>query len=145
MVLKSIGAYAVRLSDPDQPLLADSEETLYRVIALRWIGNWRPSEHQDAAEVRQALLEERWEDAVLKWMDVTGETLDIFPHGLEIHEDRAYPKEEFGLRIQTTPLFDTAATQADDDHRSDATQGDDDHRSDDGVTQNPESADLGAD
>lgn len=106
MVLKTIGAYAVRLSDPDQPLLADSEQTLYRVMALQWISKWQPLPGQDPEPVRQALLDERWEDAVLSWMDQTGETLNIFPHGLEIHEERDYPREEFGLRIQTTPLFD---------------------------------------
>jgi len=107
MVLKSIGAYAVRRSDPEQaPLLADSEETLNKVIALKWIGEWKPhADDSAAAEVREAILDERWSDAVVGWMTATGEVLDIFPFGLEIHEERDYPDEEFGGRVQMTPLF----------------------------------------
>lgn len=101
IVLKTIGAYAVRRSDPEQaPLLADTEETLNKVIALRWIGEWEPAD-----DVAAAILDERWSDAVLGWMEATGEVLDIYPFGLEIHEGRDYPDDEFGPRIQTTPLF----------------------------------------
>jgi len=106
MALKSIGAYAVRRSDPEQaPLLADSEETLSKVIALRWIGEWVPPDDVSAAPVREAILQERWSDAVVGWMEATGEVLDIYPFGLEIHEARDYPDDEFGPRVQTTPLF----------------------------------------
>ena len=106
MALKSIGAYAVRRSDPEQaPLLADSQETLNKVIALRWIGEWVPADDDIAAPIREAILEERWSDAVVGWMQATGEVLDIYPFGLEIHEARDYPDNEFGLRVQTTPLF----------------------------------------
>jgi hypothetical protein len=105
MVLKSIGAYAVRRSDPDQPLLADSQDTLNKVIALRWIAEWVPERDRDAEVVRAALLDERWDDAVLGWMAATGEVVDIFPHGLEVHEAGDYPDGEFGPRVQTSPLF----------------------------------------
>lgn len=106
MPLPSIGAYAVRRSDPEQPpLLADSQETLNKVIALRWIGEWVPDDDAAAAPVRQALLDERWSDAVIGWMEATGEVLDIYPFGLEIHEARDFPDDEFGPRVQTTPLF----------------------------------------
>ncbi len=105
MVLKSIGAYAVRRSDPEQPLLADSQDTLNKVIALRWIAEWVPDDERAADPVRAALLDERWDDAVLGWMEATGEVVDIFPHGLPIHEARDYPDGEFGPRVQTSPLF----------------------------------------
>jgi hypothetical protein len=105
MVLKTIGAYAIRRGEPDAPLLADSEDTLNKVIALRWIGEWEPADHEVAERVRQAILNERWGDAVVAWMDATGEVLDIYPFGLEIHEARDFPDEEFGPRVQTTPLF----------------------------------------
>jgi hypothetical protein len=102
----SIGAFAIRRSDPEQPpLLADSVETLNKVIALRWIGEWTPEDDGAAASVRQAILDERWGDAVIGWMDATGEVLDVYPFGLEIHEAGDYPDDEFGPRVQTTPLF----------------------------------------
>ena len=55
--------------------------------------------------MRQAILDERWSDAVIGWMRATGEILDIYPFGLEIHEARDYPDDEFGARVQLTPLF----------------------------------------
>jgi hypothetical protein len=102
----SIGAFAIRRSDPEQPpLLADSVETLNKVIALRWIGEWTPQDDAAAVSIRQAILDERWGDAVIGWMDATGEVLDVYPFGLEIHEADDYPDDEFGLRVQTTQLF----------------------------------------
>ncbi len=102
----SIGAFAIRRSDPEQPpLLADSEETLSKVIALRWIGEWVPDDPDVAAPVRAAILDERWSDAVIGWMEATGEVLDVYPFGLEIHQASDYPDDEFGPRVQTTPLF----------------------------------------
>jgi hypothetical protein len=105
MVLKSIGAYAVRRSEPDQPLLADSQDTLNKVIALKWIAEWVPTDPVEAESIRRALLDERWGDAVIAWMRATGDEVDVFPFGLEIHEARDYADAEFGPRIQTTPLF----------------------------------------
>lgn len=105
MVAQRIGAYAVRRSEPDQPLLADSEETLNKVIALKWIAEWRPPNRRVADPIRQAILEERWADAVFGWMNAIDEVVDIFPFGLEIHEADDYPDGEFGPRVQTTPLF----------------------------------------
>ncbi len=103
---RTIGAYAVRRSDPEQaPLLADSQDTLNKVIALRWIGEWVPVDDAVAEPVRQAILDERWDDAVIGWMAATGEVLDIYPFNLEILDARDYPDDEFGLRVQTTPLF----------------------------------------
>lgn len=103
---RAIGAYAIRRSDPEQPpLLADSQETLNKIIALRWVGEWRPPDDELAEPVRQAILEERWGDAVVGWMEATGEVLDIYPFGLEVHHADDFPDDEFGPRVQTTPLF----------------------------------------
>ena len=56
MARPSIGAYAIRRSDPESaPLLADSQETLNKVIALRWIGEWIPDDDTAAAPVRRAI------------------------------------------------------------------------------------------
>jgi hypothetical protein len=105
MVLRSVGAYAVRRSDPSEPLLADSVDTLHKVIALKWIGEWVPSSDAVAEPIRQAILDERWADAVFGWMEATREVVDVFPFGPDIHQSQDYPDDEFGLRIQVTRLF----------------------------------------
>jgi len=72
MILKSIGAYAIRSGDTEQPLLADSQETLNKVMALKWIAEWKPTDKDGGADiVREALLDERWGDAVIAWMEAT--------------------------------------------------------------------------
>ena len=42
---------------------------------------------------------------MIGWMEATGEVLDVYPFGLEIHQASDYPDDEFGPRVQTTPLF----------------------------------------
>lgn len=106
VVTTTVGAHAIRRGDQTEILLADSQETLNKLIALRWVGEWTPEPGDVAAdEVRQAILDERWGDAVSGWMDATDEVLDIYPFGVQIHEARDVPDGEFGPRVQTTPLF----------------------------------------
>ena len=104
MVLKTIGAYAVGAVTPINPSrrLRGHPEQGHRPPLDRRMGS---GDARGRRSIRQALLDERWGDAVIGWMNATGEEVDIFPFGLEIHEARDYPDDEFGPRIQTTPLF----------------------------------------
>ena len=102
----TVGAYAVRHRQPLDPLFAEDLDTLHKVIAIQWISTWQPTHHEQAERVRAALLAENWSDAVVEWMSSTGEVVDVYPHGVEIHRASDVPDEEFGLRIQTSPLFD---------------------------------------
>lgn len=104
---RTIGAYAVRRSDPEHLLLADSEDTLSKVIALRWIGEWVPGPSQSTAadEVRgrgpRRTLERR-----RRGMD-DGHRGDPrhLPVRVEVHVAADYSEAEFGPRVQTTPLL----------------------------------------
>ena len=54
---------------------ATAKSPLNRVIALKWIGEWQPdADDSAAAEVREAILDERWSDAVVGWMTGSSRT-----------------------------------------------------------------------
>ena len=67
--------------DPPTVYLADDVDALQWVLALQVVArgaspDW-PSEVR--ATLRQALLDERWADAVVAWMDHTGAVVDVYP------------------------------------------------------------------
>lgn len=73
-------ACAVVRDDPPQVFIADDQETLNWVLALRLIA-LTPGRELDPdfrSELRQALREERWGDAVELWMQDRPE-VDVYP------------------------------------------------------------------
>lgn len=74
-------AVAVTRADPPQVFIAEDHHVLSRVLALQLVARTDPSDFSTAAlvEARDALLEERWADAVVTWMDATGEVVDAYP------------------------------------------------------------------
>ena len=67
-------AYAVVRSEPPQVFLATDVDVLHRVLASELVAR-TPSDVQTNSEteaIRRALLDERWGDAVLGWIDLMG-------------------------------------------------------------------------
>ena len=65
-------AYAVVHDDPPIVYMAEDLDVLHRALALNLVGRAGAETfdgHRDA--VRQALLDERWGDAVVAWMEAT--------------------------------------------------------------------------
>ena len=56
-------AYAVVHNDPPDVYIARDDEALTRLLALEVV----------------ALLEERWADAVVSWIEFTGTAIDAYP------------------------------------------------------------------
>lgn len=74
-------AVAIVRSDPPQVFLASDAEVLSRLVALKVVARTDPSElTKDALDqIRHALLEERWGDALAHWIAATGEAVDGYP------------------------------------------------------------------
>ncbi len=92
--------------DPPRVFLAEDLDSLNWVLALRLIAN-TPS--RDLApevrdELRGALLEERWGDAVVAWIERTGVPVDVYP-SMELSQ--AGDVELASLELQFQPLFGT--------------------------------------
>jgi hypothetical protein len=96
-------------SDPPQLFLAESEETLTRLLALRLVAQCSPSDlaHDDATldDIRAALLEEEWARAVELWLMATDEELDVWGSE-ELIWDALLDDERAAMEIRLAPIFE---------------------------------------
>ncbi|MCP3857020.1 MAG: hypothetical protein GY745_03615 [Actinomycetia bacterium] len=99
-------AYAVVRSDPPDVYLADDVDVLSRVLALQLVARTDPSSLVDgqAQSLRKALLDERWADAIVEWIGITGMEVDVYTH-LHIYTDGELPADLLGAQLQFAPLF----------------------------------------
>jgi len=103
-------AVAVIRSDPPRIFLAESDEVLGRLLALRLVARTPSIELEGASllpSIRQALLDERWGDAVELWMAATGEVVDAYPDE-EIATEVALDRDHASVEIRLAPVFEDA-------------------------------------
>lgn len=99
---------AVVHGTPPQVFLADDLDTLNWVLALQLVTQSR-AEDFDALvrrELREALLDERWGDAVATWITATGQAVDVFA-SFDLYEHDRLPPDLAAIELQFTPLFRT--------------------------------------
>lgn len=102
------GAYAIVKSDPPQLFLADNAPVISRLIAVKVVAAADPSifgSFRDA-NVRQALLEERWADAVVLWMDATGVDIDVYEEYVPVWTDDDLDAEMASMEIRMSRIFE---------------------------------------
>ncbi len=100
-------AVGVYRGDPPEVFLASSDAVLGRVLALKLVAPSDPAELRASGvldEVRSALLEERWADAVVAWMDATGSTVDGYPDE-DVWTDARLDSEFTALELRMTRVF----------------------------------------
>ena len=99
-------AYAVARTEPPQVFVASDVDVLQRVLALELVARTPVTalgaEHCDA--VRAALLDERWGDAVLAWIERMNVAVDVYSH-LHVFTEDDLPAELVGAQLQFAPLF----------------------------------------
>lgn len=90
--------------------VASDEYVLTRVLALKVVARTYPSSlgAGDLAALRQALLEERWADAVATWVTATGTRIDAYPDE-ELWTAEAVDEEGVSLEIRFSPIFEDPA------------------------------------
>ena len=54
--------------------------------------------------MRKALLDERWADAVVEWIDTTGTAIDVYTQ-MHVYSEDDLPSELIGAQLQFSPLF----------------------------------------
>lgn len=74
-------AIAIVRGDLPDVFVAEDMDVLHWVLALRWVAQADPSTMSEGTRdaLREALLEERWADAVLTYMDHIGTVVDVYP------------------------------------------------------------------
>jgi hypothetical protein len=102
-VARSVACAVVR-DDPPEVFIANDQETLNWVLALKLIAR-TPGRDLDEGfreQLRQALLDERWGDAVELWMRTRPE-VDVYP-SFELYTERDV--ELAAQELEFTPLFE---------------------------------------
>lgn len=105
----AVGAFAVaRGLEGAEVFLADSPETLDRALAVHLVSRFRPETASSASklqEMREALLDERWGDALAAWIDETGVPVDVYGHAPVLWTEWDLTKEKAPLEIKVSPIF----------------------------------------
>ena len=97
-------AYAVVRDDPPMVYAAEDLDVLHWVLALELVAKTSATSLSDVQRdsLRQALLDERWGDAVGEWIDISGVAVDVYTDLVVWH---ASDVETAALELQFTPLF----------------------------------------
>lgn len=102
-------AYAVVHTEPASIFLAEDIDVLHRVLALEVVARTDPALlGADAESIRDALLEERWGDAVVSWIRSVGTGIDVYD-GKSIYTSDDLPADLIGAQLQFTRLFGAAS------------------------------------
>jgi hypothetical protein len=98
-------ATAVVHTEPPLVYLAEDLDTLHRVLALEVVARTEASLlNGRAAEIREALLGERWGDAVVSWIRETGTGIDVYSNS-SVYSDDDLPADLIGAQLQFAALF----------------------------------------
>ena len=88
--------------------LASDAGVLSRLLGLELVAKTPASAFVDIEQldaVRRALLGERWAEAVLTWMEATGNTVDVYDGWPRVWTDADLDDERASLEIRISPLF----------------------------------------
>ena len=98
-------AVAVVRDTPPAVVVADDLDVLQRALAVRIVARMEPEPIADADRqaLRTALEEERWSDALVAWIRLTGIAIDVYTERVLTDED--LPAEMLGVQLQFSPLF----------------------------------------
>ena len=104
-----IGRVAVGIvhTDPPAVYLAQRDDVLSRVLALEVVAKTAPSRIENTTRltrIRDALLEERWADALADWIDATGTVVDAYPDET-VWTESSVGQERASFEIRMAPIF----------------------------------------
>lgn len=103
-----VGAYAVVRGEEPQVFLAGDATVLARALAVYLVAQLPGADVTSPArlhEMRQALLEERWADALVAWMDETGVAVDVYDEAPRVWSKDDLDLEQATLEMRVAPLF----------------------------------------
>jgi hypothetical protein len=102
------GAYAVVREEEPKVFLAEDADVLARVLALQVVAQLPAATVKSSArleEMRSALLEERWGDALVAWIEETDTPVDVYDESLTVWTNEALDAEQASMEIRMSPLF----------------------------------------
>jgi hypothetical protein len=99
-------AYAVIHGDPPDVYIAENEYVLTWVLAVHVVAATDPSELTEPSRenIRRALLEERWPDAVGEWIEATDRVIDAYPDE-PVWTEKHIDEERATLEVRVSRIF----------------------------------------
>jgi hypothetical protein len=104
----TVGAYAVVRGDEPRVVLAENSAVISRALALTLAAQLPASEISSPARlerIRSALLEERWGDALVEWIDETGTAVDVYEEAPRVWSEDDLDLDKASLEIRLAPIF----------------------------------------
>lgn len=103
-----VGAYAIVRADEPLILLAEDADAISRALAIQVVARLPAASvtsEERLSEMRQALLEERWADALAAWIDETGIKVDVYQETTKVWSTDELDLDRASLEIRFAPLF----------------------------------------
>jgi hypothetical protein len=102
------GAYAIVKTDPPQLFLAENAAVMSRLIALKVVAREDPALFPDGRieVIREALLEERWADAVVAWMGATDTFIDVYEEYVPVWTEQDLDADLASMEIRMARIFE---------------------------------------
>ncbi|MBI2169905.1 MAG: hypothetical protein HYU28_10490 [Actinobacteria bacterium] len=107
--MTDVSSVTVAVTHGSQPevFIAENDDVISRVLALELVARTSPEGIATPAaldEIRSALLDERWADAVVAWMGATDNVVDVYG-GERVWTEPALDAERASLEIRVSPIF----------------------------------------
>ena len=102
------GAFAIVRQEEPQVFLAEDATVLDRVLALHIVAQLSSGQVTSPGrleEMRRALLEERWADALAAWIEETGVPVDVYDERPRVWTGSQLDTEQASMEIRLSPLF----------------------------------------
>lgn len=106
--MNAVGAYAIVRGEEPRVVLAEDAQVLSRALALTLVAQLpadRVSSGARLDDMKRALLEERWADALVSWMEETETSVDVYDETLPTWTAAELDEEQASLEIRMAPLF----------------------------------------
>lgn len=104
----TVGAVAIVRAHEPVVFLAEDVEAMNKVLALHLVAQLPASEVSSEArlrEMQEALLQERWADALIAWIDETGTPVDVYEEAPKVWSEADLDSEQASMEIRMAPLF----------------------------------------
>ncbi len=101
-------AFAIVRGEEPQVFLAENADVLARALALHLVAQLPAAAVTSEArleEMRSALLEERWADALVVWIEETGVAVDVYDEAPRSWRTDDIDLERALLEIRLAPVF----------------------------------------
>lgn len=102
------GAYAVVRGEESRVFLAEDASVISRLLGLELVATTPPESIGDPVllgEIRNALLQERWGDALVAWMKATGEVVDVYEGYVPVWTEDELDETRASLEVRMSPIF----------------------------------------